>query len=377
MTNFVVMGTWNTKQEELEFICAEIKRKGHRPIQMDLSTKRTRGKRSIAVDHAIALIKEKVKRVLEKNHVSGVIAIGGGTNLFMATQLMEQFPLFIPKIIVSSMIVNSVHSFRTYKDVIYVQSPCDFGIFNPLAKTILTNCVIILTSMIEGLPKLDQPSIAITGFGISDGYYEVAKKFWSKKGYSLVPFHAIGENTMAMGELIQKGLFKGILDLTLHDIMDHVAQGSFGKLDRNRLYAYLSEDKPAVIAPGGLDTVAFIPQGDRYPRSFRNREIYHHDFRVGLKAKKEEVIKAAKWIGNILKETSPKKSIFLIPLRGWSSPGEKGEKFYDQESIKAFRKWIRKFIREEAVIDVDLPINAPQFGRIACEHLYRLIGNER
>jgi hypothetical protein len=29
------------------------------------------------------------------------------------------------------------------------------------------------------------------------------------------------------------------------------------------------------------------------------------------------------------------------------------------------------------VIDVDLPINAPQFGRIACEHLYRLIGNER
>jgi uncharacterized protein (UPF0261 family) len=376
MANFVVMGTWNTKQEELEFICEEIKRKGHRPIQMDLSTKKFRGKRSMAVDHAISLIKEKLRRVLKKNHVSGVISIGGGTNLFMATQLMEQFPLFIPKIIVSSMIVNSVHSFRTYKDVIYVQSPCDFGILNPLAKAILTNCVIILTSMIEGLPKFDQPAIAITGFGISDGYYDVAKKFWSKKGYSLIPFHAIGENTMAMGELIRKGFFKGILDLTLHDIMDHVAQGSFGKLDRNRLYAYLSKDLPAVIAPGGLDTVARIAYGCQLPPGLRKRKIYYHDFRVGLKATKEEVIDAAKWIGNILKETNPKKSIFLIPLRGWSYPGEKGKKFHDPELIKAFRKWIRKFIGEEAVIDVDLPINAAEFGKIACEHLYRLMGNE-
>jgi uncharacterized protein (UPF0261 family) len=158
--------------------------------------------------------------------------------------------------------------------------------------------------------------------------------------------------------------------------MDHVAKGSFGKLDRHRLYAYLSEDMPAVIAPGGLDTVARIAYGYQLPPGLRKRKTYYHDFRVGLKATKEEVINAAKWIGDILKETNPRKSIFLIPLRGWSSPGEKGKKFYDPESIQAFKKWIRKFIGEEAVIDVDLSINAPQFGKIACEHLYRLMGNE-
>jgi len=95
---------------------------------------------------------------------------------------------------------------------------------------------------------LDLSTIAITGFGISDGYYEAAKNFWSKKGYALIPFHAIGENTMAMGELIQKGFFSGILDLTLHDVMDHVAQGAYGKIDKNRLYAYLSKDIPTVMA---------------------------------------------------------------------------------------------------------------------------------
>ncbi len=376
MANFIVMGTWNTKQAELEFVCDEIEKRNHRPIKLDLSTKRTDGKRNLAVDHAISVIKGRLKQILEREHISGILSIGGGTNLFMSIKLMDLCPLFIPKIVVSSMIVNSVHSFRTYKDVIYIQSPCDFGILNPITQDLLSNCVAILTSVKEGFSNVVEPAIAVTGFGISDGYYEAAKKFWVKRGYHLIPFHSIGENTMAMAELIQRDFFKGILDLTLHDVMDYVAKGAFGKIDKNRLFAYLSKDLPAVIAPGGLDTIAYISgnQGNQRLRlPFKNRKIYHHDFRLGVKASKEEVVKAAKWIGNILKETDPKKAIFLIPLRGWSYPGEKGKDYYDSELIDQFRKWIKKFMREEAVIDVDLSINDPQFGLTACKHLENLL----
>ncbi len=377
MANFIVMGTWDTKREELEFICEEIEKRSHHPIQLDLSTKRTKEKRNEGIDHTVAGAKERLKKIMKKEAPSGVISIGGGTNLFMSTKLMEELPLFIPKIIVSTMIVNSVHSFRTYKDIIYIQSPCDFGILNPITKDLLSNCVAMLASVRKGLPRFDKPAIAVTGFGISDGYYEVTKKFWLQRGYHLIPFHSVGENTMAMAELIQKGLFKGVLDLTLHDVMDHIAGGAFGKMDKNRLYAYLSKDIPAVIAPGGLDTIAYIPQDHPLPASFRKRKIYHHDFRVGIRAKKEEMIKAAKWIGKILQETHPKKTIFLIPLRGWSSPGERGKEFYDPELIGVFEKWIKKFFREDAVIEVDSAINDDRFGLIACEHLYRMMVNQR
>jgi uncharacterized protein (UPF0261 family) len=376
MANFIVMGTWDTKQEELEFLCEEIERRSHHPIKLDLSTKKTKEKRDTVIDRTVAHAKERLKKIMKKETISGVISIGGGTNLFMSTKLMEDFPLFIPKIIVSTMVVNSVHSFRTYKDVIYIQSPCDFGIINPITKYLLRNCVTILTSVSKGVPSFDKPSIAVTGFGISDGYYEVVKHFWLKKGYGLIPFHTIGENTMVMAELIEKDLFKGILDLTLHDVMDHIAGGAFGRINKNRLYAYLSKDIPAVIAPGGLDTIAHIVYGRPSLHSFGNRKIYHHDFRWGVKANKEEIIKAAKWIGNILKETNPKNSIFLIPLRGWSYPGEKRSAFYDPELIDLFEKWIKKFIKKESVIDVDLSINDPQFGRIACEHLSHLMKNQ-
>jgi uncharacterized protein (UPF0261 family) len=343
---------------------------------LDLSTKKTKEKRDTVIDHTVAHAKERLKKIMKRETVSGVISIGGGTNLFMSSKLMEDFPLFIPKIIVSTMVVSSVHSFRTYKDVIYIQSPCDFGIINPITKDLLRNCVTILGSVSKGLPRFDKPSIAVTGFGISDGYYEVVKDFWLRKGYGLIPFHTIGENTMVMAELIQRDLFKGILDLTLHDVMDHIAGGAFGRIDKNRLYAYLSKDIPAVIAPGGLDTIAHIVYGRQSLQSFGNRKIYHHDFRWGIKASKAEVIKAAKWIGSIFKETNPKNSIFLIPLRGWSYPGERKKEFYDQELIRQFTKWIKKFFREDAVIEVDLAVNDRQFGKIACEHLYRLMKNE-
>jgi uncharacterized protein (UPF0261 family) len=372
MADYIVLGTWNTKREELDFICKEIRKRYHQPIPLDLSTKKTTDPRNISVSQSISRAKARLREMAKKKHISGVISVGGGTNLFMATKLMEDIPLFVPKIIVSTMIVNSIHNFKPYKDILYFQSPCDFGILNPLTKSLLTNCVTILTSIGEGLASLDKPSIAITGFGITDGCFGAVKNFWVKKDFHLVPFHSIGENTMAMAELIQMGFFKGILDLTLHDVMDHIAGGAYGKIDQNRLYAYLSKDLPAVIAPGGLDTIAF---SDGHPSLsfFKKRKTYHHDFRWGIKANKEEIIKAAKWIGNILKETHPKKSIFLIPLRGWSYPGEPGREFYDPELTSVFVKWIKKFYKEDSVIEVDLSINDPKFGRVASEHLYHLM----
>jgi len=372
MAHYIVLGTWNTKHEELDFICEEIKRRSHQPIPLDLSTKKATRTRDIAIRQSVSLAKAKLKEIAKKKHISGVISVGGGTNLFMATKLMEDIPLFVPKMVISTMIVNSIHNFKPYKDILYFQSPCDFGILNPLTKSLLTNCVTILTSIDEGLPSLDKPSIAITGFGITDGCFKAVKNFWLKKDFHLIPFHSIGENTMAMAELIQMGFFKGIMDLTLHDVMDHIAGGAYGKINKSRLYAYLSKDLPAVIAPGGLDTIAFPDSHPSLP-FFRKRKRYHHDFRWGIKANKEEVIKAAKWIGNILKETHPKNLIILIPLRGWSYPGEPGEEFYDPELTGLFMKWIKKYYKEDSVIEVDLSINDPEFGRVACEHLYPLM----
>src|SRR5512139_3896495 len=178
MANYIVLGTWNTKGEALDFLCEEMIRRSHRPIPLDLSTKKGSVTRNIAVSRSISRARPRLKEMAKKHRISGIISVGGGTNLFMAAKLMENIPLFVPKIIVSTMIVNSIHNFRPYKDILYFQSPCDFGILNPLTKSILANCVTMLTSIGKGVPSVDKPSVAITGFGITDGCFEAVKNFW-------------------------------------------------------------------------------------------------------------------------------------------------------------------------------------------------------
>jgi uncharacterized protein (UPF0261 family) len=286
---------------------------------------------------------------------------------------MADIPLMVPKVIVSTMVANSLTALRTYKDIVYVQAPCDFAWRNPLSEVILKNCVALLTSMDEGVPRLDRPAIAITNFGITSGLLPGAKAFWDRKGYHLIPFHAIGESTMAMAELVERGFFRGMLDLTLHDILDHVAKGSCGRLDERRLYSYLSRDLPAVMAPGGLDFIAYMPEDGRLPRAFLNRKIYRHDYRVGVFATVKEVIKAARWLGAILDKARPEHAVLLLPMGGWSGPGVRGGGFYDAELIEVFREQMLTYWNPRCVIDVDLPLDDPRFAKLASERLFSLM----
>jgi uncharacterized protein (UPF0261 family) len=40
MSTYLVMGTWNTKHEELDFLCREIVGRGHTPVRLDVSSTR-------------------------------------------------------------------------------------------------------------------------------------------------------------------------------------------------------------------------------------------------------------------------------------------------------------------------------------------------
>ena len=132
MYKFLVIGTWNTKHEELEFLCSEIERQGHVAIRVDMSAQKGSAPKHHAIREAITKAREFLAQLATEHQISGSISAGGGTNLFMAIEVMRDIPLFAPKIVMSTMVVNSVHSFRSYKDIIYVQAPCDFGVLNTI-----------------------------------------------------------------------------------------------------------------------------------------------------------------------------------------------------------------------------------------------------
>jgi uncharacterized protein (UPF0261 family) len=373
MGNFLVIGTWNTKGAELEFVCDELVKRGHNPIKLDLSSEKTGEDRDVVLARTVEAARRRLKAIAETQPISGALSVGGGTNLGMTLKIMTEIPLMVPKVVASTMIANSLTLLRNHKDIVYVQVPSDFGWLNPLSEAILKNCVALVTSMEGGIPHPDSPAVAITNIGITSSCLPGAKMFWDEKGYLLVPFHAIGESTMAMAELIDKGFFKGVLDLTLHDILDHIAGGSYGRLDESRLYSYLSRDLPAVMAPGAIDVIAYAPEGGLVPRAFAGRKAYRYDFRWCFPASVKEVVKVARWIGSVLDRTRPKHTLLLIPRGGWSGIGVQGSEFYSAEVVEAFRKQMLKCWSPDFVLDVDLPLDDPRFARLASEHLFHLM----
>ncbi len=376
MSTYLVMGTWNTKREELDFLCGEIAGKGHTPVKLDVSSTRFIDARDTAINDAINRAKDELKDVMKRHRVAGIVAVGGGTLLFMAVRIMEDVPLLVPKVIVSTMVVNSLGIFGNHKDIVYLQSPCDFGALNPLSEAILANAANIVTAMAQGLPRTDGRAVAITAIGITGVYTEPVKAFWRDKELALVPFHSAGESTMAMAELAARGFFHGILDLTLHDVLDHIARGAYGNINEERLASYLSRDIPAVMSPGAVDAIAYVPGNGGVPARFRKRNVYRHDFRWTFKATVREAAEVGRWIGKIVAKYAPKRARFLIPLKGWSYPGEAGKSFYDPGLMSAFTTQLEKYVGKGLIESVDLSINDPAFGIMASQRLYDLMGGE-
>jgi len=142
MANYIVLGTWNTKYEELDFLCEEIRRRSHqtytlRPLHEKNDRYQEYRNPSIHFRSEGQIKRNSKKEAHLRCHFSG-----GGNNLFMATKLMDDIPLFVPKISFNND-CQQYHNFKPYKDILYFQSPCDFGMLNPLTKSLLTNCVTI------------------------------------------------------------------------------------------------------------------------------------------------------------------------------------------------------------------------------------------
>jgi uncharacterized protein (UPF0261 family) len=84
MSYFIVIGAWNTKGDELEFVCRELARRNHNPIKLDLSGKKTTKDRDTALLNIVDTARKRLAMLAKKQHISGALSIGGGTNLWMS-----------------------------------------------------------------------------------------------------------------------------------------------------------------------------------------------------------------------------------------------------------------------------------------------------
>jgi len=169
-----ILGTLNTKREEINYIRERIIEKGHQAIIVDLSlnlwdTSSFRsdiGQQQIAdesgmkLEELTSMAQEEACTVVIKGATSlvgklyrsgklnGILALGGTVGTSMGCAVMRSLPLGIPKLMVSTF-VSDIRPFVGNKDIVFFPSNIDMFGLNHISKRLLAKAAGAIVGMVE------------------------------------------------------------------------------------------------------------------------------------------------------------------------------------------------------------------------------------
>jgi len=410
----VLVSTLDTKGSEAALLKKLIQERGHRVVLLDTNTG---GEPSVPPDiSAIEVAKaggwdieeirkmndtekassimiqgaiRKVKTLLDKKELDGIISFGGASNTAIATTIMKSLPFGIPKVMLSSTAAMPAYAggyFGT-KDIAMIHSVVDIAGSNPLVEDVLRRAAGAICGMAEmkdGLHFVTRPSqkkklIALTEFKFSEECCSHIRRLLEERGFEVIPFHAQGTGDRAMEELIADGLFQGVMDVVPAGVGEELLGGNRAA-GPNRLESAGEKGIPQLITPCGFDMLSCGPleRGDRgdplwVSKGIKNRKLFIPDaFRVQARTTSQELREIARKVARKLNQSKGPVAV-LIPLKGWSSLDKEGMPLYDPEADQALLDELRIHLNKKiSLVELDLHLNTREFAEEAVNQFMKL-----
>ncbi|HOE16182.1 MAG TPA: Tm-1-like ATP-binding domain-containing protein [Syntrophorhabdaceae bacterium] len=406
--SIVIIGTLDTKSEEILFAKEQIELRGHKAIVMDMSVgskpsvkgditsqevaregggdiKAIWGNpdrpkiNKIITDGAIKICNE----LLKEGKLDGILCIGGAGGTLIGTDVMKGLPFGVPKFVISSNAALPGFSSKYFgtKDITMMHTMVDIAGLNDILKTLLSQAAGAICGMAEAFAmsphttsdaEKRKSSVALCELMASAKCISNIKRLLEENGYQVTVFMATGVGDTAMEELISQGLFDAVLDLSPGGIIDSFIDGGTRKACKVRLESAGLKGIPQVIVPGGLDFIT--PLLSKYKPEYDERKIFRPDkLRQLIRSNIDELTRAAEVIAKKLNAAKgPVK--FIIPLNGWSRVDGPGRPLYDPEANAAFVKELRRQLKPEIEVrEIDAWIEDPVFGDVLVEALNEMM----
>ncbi|MGE0283388.1 MAG: Tm-1-like ATP-binding domain-containing protein [Rhizobiaceae bacterium] len=388
MKRVYVVGTADTKGEELAFLSDRIAEAGLPVLRVDVGTREPTVELSVDAATVAAHHPGGRSAVLETNDrgvavsamgeafadfiatrddIAGIIGIGGGGGTSIVTKGMRALPLGVPKIMVSTLASGDVAPYVDVSDIIMMPSVTDFAGLNRLSRAILHNAAQAIAGMAKNPAKLQsgKPAIGLTMFGVTTPCV-MAISEQLRNRYDCMVFHATGTGGRSMEKLVDSGLLAGVIDMTTTEVCDFLFGGvlpatedRFGAIARTKL--------PYVGSVGALDMVNFWAP-PTIPGEYRDRRFYEHNPNVTLmRTTAEECAEIGRWIGEKLNACEGPVR-FLIPEKGVSAIDVEGGPFWEPAADAALFHAIEATVVEtprRKVQRLPLHINDPAFAAAA------------
>lgn len=382
-----VVGTADTKGEELAYLADRIKAAGGSPLRVDVGTRAPTtyvdvtaetvagfhldgASAALGTDDrgtAVAAMGEAFRRfILSHNDIGAIVGIGGGGGTSIITAGMRELPLGLPKIMVSTLASGDVAPYVGVSDIMMMPSVTDMAGLNRLSRIILDNAASAITAMANrpAVETESRPALGLTMFGVTTACVtNVVAQL--KDRYDCMVFHATGTGGRSMEKLADSGMLEGVIDVTTTEVCDLLFGGvlpatedRFGAIIRTRL--------PYVCSVGALDMVNFWAV-DTVPAKYAGRNLYKHNPNVTLmRTTPEESDAIGRWIGERLNQCDGPVRL-LIPERGVSALDKEGAAFFDPAADAALFAALENTIKQTSnrrIIRLPLHINDPEFADV-------------
>jgi uncharacterized protein (UPF0261 family)/ABC-type branched-subunit amino acid transport system ATPase component len=400
----LVVGTLDTKGEELRFIRDVIIRHDLRTRLVDVSTS---GKLStcdvsaqeIALNHGrggstvfgadrgasvTAMADAFANWLRRQGNVAGIISAGGSGGASLVAPAMRALPVGVPKLIISSVASGDVGPYVGPADITMMYSVTDVQGLNSISRAVLANGANAIAGMVkarlenqartERSAPADLPAIGITMFGVTTP--AVQKIAADLRGdFECLVFHATGVGGRSMEKLVDSGMLAGVIDLTTTEVCDLLMGGVFPATD-DRFGAIIRSRVPFIGSVGALDMVNFGAP-DTIPERYRQRKFHVHNPQVTLmRTTPEENERIGRWIGDKLNRMDGPVRFFL-PEGGVSALDAPGQPFWDPEADAALFGALDRSVRQTSnrqLIRVKRHINEPEFASAIVNALRPLVG---
>lgn len=391
----LIVGTFDTKNDELRFVKSTIESQGGHALCMDVSVLGNPvdtvdySKHEVArhanstIDAAIACNDENQamqimaqgssalsSSLYHSGKFDGVIILGGTMGTDLALDICQSLPLGVPKYIVSTVSFSPlIPPERLSPDIQMMLWAGGLYGLNAICRSSLSQAAGAVLGAANAVQKpiADKPLIGMTSLGSSClSYMKHLKPALEARGYEVAIFHATGMGGMAFEKIASQKGFCCVMDFALPELGNLLA-GSVVNAGADRMLNAGRAGIPQIVAPGCLDLIDFAGWQE-IPEKYLDRPFHAHNRLIKSSAlNNEERRESAREIGNRLKQSASQTHV-ILPLHGieqWDKPGEPA---HDPEGLAAFIDQMRTSITPPVQLtEIDAHINDQRFADTALE----------
>jgi len=395
MRRILLIGTVDTKSDEIAFLRSCVEREGGSATVMDVGVlgrgaftpdilnSEVAAAAGVTLADVIGSGDENTSMILmargatalatrlqAEGRIDGLLALGGTMGTDLALDVASALPLGFPKVLLSTIAYSHLlPAQRIPPDLIMVLWAGGLYGLNSLCRSALSQAAGAVMGACRSAmaPAFERPMVGMTSLGSSAlTYMKTLKPELEKRGYELAVFHTTGMGGRAFEELAGQGRFAAVLDFSLQELVNHLG-GSCVTAGPDRLRGAGRAGVPQIVAPGAtdmLDYPAWLPR----PERFAHRAHHAHNrliasLCIDVEMRRDVAGAITERLGEAVGPTC-----LLLPtqgIEGWDRPGQP---LHDPEGLEALVDGLREGVAPNTELHVvDAHINDAAFSAVALQ----------